>query len=682
MAEEQISVKISELAETNNFNDDDELPLVQNGTTKKIKRTIVVESIKADLGSAAQADATDFEPAGAVQAVESQLNQNTSQQNERIERLEYSIYLIQKNGVFKAYRTKAQMLADIAIIPKNSVVSVVNDPANNAQTNDINGEYHYNGTDFFKLPNNILNLLNIKTAAAEANAKSYADVKKAEAIQTAAFDAQIKADNVEIAAKNYTNICINERTLQSANTDGKELAIITDRNGRRTWIEIGKDGLPTERTNEIIKKAVIQDINTPHLIFVVVDKNGRLISGIDRSGNQVKYSQNLSTSYLSATVDKNGRLISGIDRSGNKVKYSQNLSTSYLSATVDKNGRLISGIDRSGNQVKYSQNLSTSYLSATVDKNGRLISGIDKQGLTYPKSSPISGSGDKKIKILGIGNSFTQDAFMYVPWLLKELGFNNFSVSVLMYGGCTLEQHYNFAINNQSVYDYEIYDTDGPDYWVSKGTKTFKEGINFLNFDTIILQQQSARSWDYSSYAPYLNPLINYIYANTNYTTRLGWHGTPSAPDGQRNGNWNWNGSGSFTSAEFYAKQQDAYQQLHVDTPIEYVIPAGTAVQNLRSTSLKDLGGLNNLTSDGLHLDDGIPCLTASYAVLLKFLEIFKLNGSVFGSRILPTSDWLSNKNIQGPNGTPARVTSENVYIAQKCAIAAIKKPYQTSVIN
>ncbi|MDV4323831.1 DUF4886 domain-containing protein [Acinetobacter baumannii] len=419
-------------------------------------------------------------------------------------------------------------------------------------------------------------------------------------------------------SKEYTDKSINERTLQSSKTGGKEIGIITDKNGRRTWIEIGSDGGPTERTKRFIKNATIQEIKSKILVLGIVDKNGRLISGIDKFGGQVTKNPSLSSKYL----------------------------------------------------------------SGVVDKKGRLISGIDKQGLAYPKSSPISGSGDKKIKILGIGNSFTQDAFMYIPWLLKELGVTNFSIVVLIYGGCTLEQHYNFAINNQSVYDLEVYDTDGPDNWVSKGAKTLKEGINFLKFDTIVLQQQSARSWDYGSYTPYLNPLIDYIYNNINYSTKLGWHGTPSAPDGERYGNWNWNGSGSFTSAEFYTKQQEAYQQTLADTPIEYVIPTGTAVQNLRSTFLKDLGGLNNLTSDGLHLDEGIPCLAGSYAVLLKFLEIFNLQGSVFGSRILPTAEWLSDKNIQGPNGTPARVTPENIYIAQKCAIAAIKKPFQTSSIN
>lgn len=175
MAEELELVKISELPDASNVTATDVVPVVQNGTTKKASLPVIRDYVVGELGSAAQASTTDFEPAGAIAEVENQLAESASQQNERIDRLEYSIYLIQKNGVFKAYRTKSQMLADVANIPINSVVSVVNDPANNAETNDINGEYHYNGTNFFKLPNNLLDQLNIKTAAVETNAKNYVD---------------------------------------------------------------------------------------------------------------------------------------------------------------------------------------------------------------------------------------------------------------------------------------------------------------------------------------------------------------------------------------------------------------------------------------------------------------------------------------------------------------------------
>ncbi|MBV6550061.1 hypothetical protein KTN00_03325 [Acinetobacter soli] len=403
MAEEQISVKISELAETNNFNDDDELPLVQNGTTKKIKRTVVVESIKADLGSAAQAESSDFEPAGAVQAVESQLNQKTSQQNERIERLEYSIYLIQKNGVFKAYRTKSLMLADVAIIPVNSIISVVNDPANNAQTNDINGEYHYNGTDFFKLPNNLLDQLNIKTAAAEANAKSYADVKKTEAIQTAAFDAQIKADEAEQNAKQFSvNYYLNYGFYT-----GKSPA------------EYDRNGIVLRYFDNFGNMYVSSDIYA----------NNKKLINVSEAQVKIDLAENNAKQYTTQSFINNG-LYSGnfpseYDKYGIFLRYFDQNGNMIVSNDIIANNVKLIGLQQSVD-FKYSsfpaQISNDNIMPMSFDKFGRLIAiphpNFSKQVIEQTKSAVDTSSIVSSTNIVLFGDSITAtgsgygDAFM------------------------------------------------------------------------------------------------------------------------------------------------------------------------------------------------------------------------------------------------------------------------------
>lgn len=391
--------------------------------------------------------------------------------------------------------------------------------------------------------------------------------------------AWVKGYDALTDAKNYTNDIFINRTVQSAKINSKELAVFTDKNGRRTWLEVAADGGLTEHTKQIIKKAIVP--------------------------NEL------------------------------------NIAT-----------------------------INTSYVYAITDKNGRILSGIDKNGGLYPKQAV---SGDKRFKILGIGNSFTQDAFMYVPFLLKEMGVTKFEIAVLIYGGCTLEQHWNFASNDSKVYNLEVFKSEN-DTWQSLGARTLKEALNYTDFDTITLQQQSARSYDYNTYQPFLNNLVNYIYTNINYPTRLGWHGIPAQPD------YAW--VSTMTSAEFYAAQVQAYKNVLRDTPFEYVIPNNTAVQNARGTVLGTLGDAGNMTQDNLHLQDGIPALVAAYAVTLKCLEVFNLRKSIFGSRIAPTDAWLSTKGIQGQNGNSVGVTTDNILIAQKCAIAAIKNPFETSTIN
>ena len=219
MAEELELVKISQLPDASNVTATDLVPIVQNGVTKKVATPIIRKYVVDSLGSAAKASISDFEPSGSVLEVDLKSQERADEQNKRIDRIEVAAYLLRNNKVFKAYRTKALMLADVANIPVNSLVQVVNDPDNDPETNDINGQYHYDGTDFLKLPDGFLDLINEKSEEALKNSKLYTDSKvsaaqqiaaddastkataaKNDAIHTAAIDAQIKADEAESAA--------------------------------------------------------------------------------------------------------------------------------------------------------------------------------------------------------------------------------------------------------------------------------------------------------------------------------------------------------------------------------------------------------------------------------------------------------------------------------------------------
>lgn len=219
MAEELELVKISELPEASNVTATDVFPVVQNSVTKKVTAPIIRKYVVDSLGSAAKASTSDFEPSGSVLEVDLKSQARADEQNKRIDRIEVAAYLLRNNKVFKAYRTKALMLADVANIPANSLIQVVNDPDNDLETNNINGQYHYDGTDFLKLPDGFLDLINEKAEEALKNSKLYTDSKvsaaqqiaaddastkasvaKNDAIHTAGLDAQIKADEAESAA--------------------------------------------------------------------------------------------------------------------------------------------------------------------------------------------------------------------------------------------------------------------------------------------------------------------------------------------------------------------------------------------------------------------------------------------------------------------------------------------------
>ena len=200
MAEELELVKISELPEATNVTATDVAAIVQNGVTKKAPLPVIRKYVVDSLGSAAKASIGDFEPSGSVFEVDLKSQERADEQNKRIDRIEIAAYLLRNNKVFKAYRTKALMLADVENIPKNSLVHIAKDPANNAEINDINGQYHYDGNDFLKLPDDILSLIDTRAKQTLTEAATYADQLKVDAVHTAALDAQIKADEAEISA--------------------------------------------------------------------------------------------------------------------------------------------------------------------------------------------------------------------------------------------------------------------------------------------------------------------------------------------------------------------------------------------------------------------------------------------------------------------------------------------------
>ncbi len=212
-------VKISALAEAVEVTEEDYIPVVQSGVTKKALIRNFTQQAIAQLGSAAFLESNSFDSKGSSEAVEVRAKQRDDAQNERINKLDLALYLLKNNKVYKAFKTQSLMISKKSEIPFDSLVTVADDPANNPAYDDLNGEYLWDGLNFYKLPNHIL-----------LQAKSYADGKafevmgdveailyndmvpyidnkattaKTEAINAAATDATSKANSAEDNAKDY-----------------------------------------------------------------------------------------------------------------------------------------------------------------------------------------------------------------------------------------------------------------------------------------------------------------------------------------------------------------------------------------------------------------------------------------------------------------------------------------------
>lgn len=258
------------------------------------------------------------------------------------------------------------------------------------------------------------------------------------------------------------------------------------------------------------------------------------------------------------------------------------------------------------------------------------------------------------LRILAIGNSFSDDATQYLPDLLEAAGIHNVILGRLYIGGCTLERH------------CKEYETNGHDYVYLKSTKNkwetvkkykegrFMDGLGDEPWDIITMQQGSPKSGRWDSYDPWLGNLIGIVRKEcSNPKAAIVWHQT-------------WAYSRTYTNRNFanYAyDQQYMFDsiQLCVDKArkqynIPVVIPSGPAVQMLRGTWLNTD---KDLTRDGFHMS----YREGRYATACVWFEAL----------IKPTLG-VSVKGNSFRNSGENEVSDKEAALMQKTAIKAVKQ--------
>lgn len=215
-------------------------------------------------------------------------------------------------------------------------------------------------------------------------------------------------------------------------------------------------------------------------------------------------------------------------------------------------------------------------------------------------------------KILAIGNSFSDDAFMWLDPILNSLGYEDNIVDSLYIGGCSIDTHIEKAMGD--LPDYILKDNYGErvehqDYKMSTALK-------LCDWDIITLQQASGYSGISDSYSK-LSNLVDYV-KRFAPKARLFWNMT-----------WAYESTSTHNHFPFYDCDQLKMYNSIIDTVKTVVqpsgiftdiIPIGTAIQNARTSFVED-----NLTRDGFHLsyDFGryIAALTVASVISGKSIE-------------------------------------------------------------
>ncbi len=199
----------------------------------------------------------------------------------------------------------------------------------------------------------------------------------------------------------------------------------------------------------------------------------------------------------------------------------------------------------------------------------------------------------KNLKVLAIGNSFSDDAMEYFYDIAEDYGVENIVLGNLYVGGASLQLHFSNSQANSKSYEYRK-NVDGT--WVTTNDSTLIDGITDEDWDIITLQQRSGISGMDTSYDPYLDLLVSYVNQHkTNENAKLVWHMTWAYQQNSDHAefvNYNRNQISMYTEITRVVKEIVLSNQ-----EINIVIPAGTAIQNLRTSFYGD-----TLTRDGYHL--------------------------------------------------------------------------------
>ena len=369
-------------------------------------------------------------------------------------------------------------------------------------------------------------------------------------------------------------------------------------------------------------------------------------------------------------TDNNGNVVVKYDANGLDAARLSAHFLNFISSGLNIDAAIATVNSMRGDVLKI--NSKTSNIGKSVetglyvsDVNGKVVAKYDSNGFDVQKLSShflsLIPNAKSSIKILAIGNSYTVDAYTFLPYICKSLGID-LTLYFTFLGGSSIETNWNNLQNGTSLttYKYEH------GVWLSNQARKLENLIPLYDWDFIVLQQVSTSSTDPTALQPYLANFVDYI-NDVNPNITVGWLNTPAY--GAANG---------YSDERRQQMYDDMWALIHSKVEgsgVLAVVPEGTAIENARSsTTLKVLGARGQLNRDGLHLDFGIGRYVASLAVYMELIYPYT-NKSVLGCPFWPV--WGTTVNVDWDTNSPARenqltdVTEAQALIAQKCAVGA-----------
>jgi len=272
-----------------------------------------------------------------------------------------------------------------------------------------------------------------------------------------------------------------------------------------------------------------------------------------------------------------------------------------------------------------------------------------------------------QLKVLDIGNSYSEDALALLPTVVEncKVDLNDMCLYKLMRGGASFrtwckvyedkDTHpYSF---NRSIGNLSVPISTG--YYSPEDGSAFRRALSEVDWDLIIIHQVSTYApyyelWDGDGESGCLDELMGIIRRHQP-NAKIGFMLVHSYWD-------NYSGNKEKSSFTRWQKIAESVRRLKKDYGIQFIIPYGTAVENLRYSSLNNK---YDLTRDGTHLGYGLCQYTAACCYYESLIQP-RTGVSCLGKpALIDVSDLESEFPI-------VNVDSSNAIIAQKAAILAV----------
>jgi len=186
-----------------------------------------------------------------------------------------------------------------------------------------------------------------------------------------------------------------------------------------------------------------------------------------------------------------------------------------------------------------------------------------------------------KIRILGVGNSFTRNSTNYLPAILRSDKAVDADVALAYIGGCSLDKHVNLA----KIHEADPDDPKGKIYTYLMNAKRARKNVSLKEmlldgpWDYVTIQQVSHKSHKSETFYPYAKDLYDYVRKYAPKAT-IAIHETWSHRiDCARTKNW------KLLPEAMYEKLHANYAKVAAELGVR-VIPVGTAFENAKKRPL------------------------------------------------------------------------------------------------